>query len=223
MSDVYIHATIKGAAIPAKRRAAVLVPTASGPVLLSRARAARSARDLFSLFRATTAPKTSAAGRAWRKQAEWALRQSRHAVIGSRPIVPRGTPVEVWILVVQPMAASRRLKRSIRPREWDTRQSSGDFDNIAKPICDAANGVLWHDDCQIVRASVEQVIAAQDEEPRLEILVRGVTTGPEETNFARVLSDAKAAAGHPATNEGTEEWRNSHPSLPIHLGTARDR
>lgn len=37
-----------------------------------------------------------------------------------------------------------------------------DFDNLVKAICDAGNGILWHDDCQISSADVDKRWADED-------------------------------------------------------------
>lgn len=34
--------------------------------------------------------------------------------------------------------------------------SKPDFDNLIKAICDAGNGILWHDDCQISSAEIDK-------------------------------------------------------------------
>lgn len=50
-----------------------------------------------------------------------------------------------------------------------TSRSYGDFDNLAKAICDALNGIVYKDDSQIVRCKIEK---RQDKEnPRVEISV----------------------------------------------------
>jgi Holliday junction resolvase RusA-like endonuclease len=43
-----------------------------------------------------------------------------------------------------------------------------DFDNIAKIVCDALNGVAWHDDAQIVNA---QVIKLYGVEPCVKVWI----------------------------------------------------
>lgn len=48
-----------------------------------------------------------------------------------------------------------------------TSRNYGDFDNLAKSICDALNGIVYKDDSQIVRCVIEK---RQDKEnPRVEI------------------------------------------------------
>ena len=43
-----------------------------------------------------------------------------------------------------------------------------DFDNIQKIICDALNGVAYHDDSQIVKADIEKVYSTM---PHVEVNV----------------------------------------------------
>ena len=45
-----------------------------------------------------------------------------------------------------------------------------DFDNLAKAVCDAANGLIWADDRQIAYAEVFKVRVGQEgREPGVEI------------------------------------------------------
>ena len=43
----------------------------------------------------------------------------------------------------------------------------GDFDNLAKAVCDALNGVVFTDDSQIVRCVVEKITDGLN--PRVEV------------------------------------------------------
>ena len=43
---------------------------------------------------------------------------------------------------------------------------NGDFDNLAKAICDSLNGVCYDDDSQIVKCTVEKIQSAT---PKIEI------------------------------------------------------
>ena len=51
------------------------------------------------------------------------------------------------------------------------RPSRPDGDNILKAVQDAGNGVLWHDDAQIVEACVRKYVAAYGAAARVEIRV----------------------------------------------------
>ena len=47
-----------------------------------------------------------------------------------------------------------------------TSRRFGDFDNLAKAVCDSLNGVCYVDDSQIVRCTVEKIQSAT---PKIEI------------------------------------------------------
>lgn len=102
----------------------------------------------------------------WKRDA--ALRM-RRAIGRPRPRFGRGVPVAVRILVVLPLTRDEARRKDPVPRRWHVKAGKGDADNFAKPVLDAANGILWHDDCQVARATVEKVTAAKGEEPRLEL------------------------------------------------------
>ena len=187
MSDLnWIHVVIPGSAPPAPRPRATLIPTMRTQQLLNRARTARTARDLMDLFR----PQIYSAAKGsdveiWKRQAGWELKAAKSRLgyaIGSM-IGLSTQPIEVWILVVCKLPKSRHRKTLEVPRAWQMSRSGGDFDNLAKPVCDVATGILWDDDCQIVRATVEKIVAAQGEEPRLEIIARPVQDSPSWTRF----------------------------------------
>lgn len=50
-----------------------------------------------------------------------------------------------------------------------TSRNFGDFDNLAKAICDALNGIVYKDDCQIVKCVIEK--HCDKVNPRAEIVV----------------------------------------------------
>jgi len=86
-----------------------------------------------------------------------------------------GGPVEVSIVAVFACP-----KSAYRKREPLTRQpyvGPKDWDNIAKAVCDAANGIMYTDDRLIVRGVVECWVGAQDEAPYVELVVRAFKIG----------------------------------------------
>ena len=166
----YVYACIGGNAPPQPRPRATLIPIGSGRF---RAQIYSAPRDH---------PVT-----AWKKKARERLILLRDAYGFAGPIVDPGLPLEVIILSVRELPKSHHRKRQPVVRRWDTSANAGDWDNVAKPVCDAANGVLWHDDCEIARASVEQIVGAQDEAPRLEIIARPLRDIPERTRFQSEL------------------------------------
>jgi Holliday junction resolvase RusA-like endonuclease len=85
------------------------------------------------------------------------------------PLVPDG-PVELAVFAYFTCPKTDWRKRDSRPRRWHTKKPDGD--NILKAIKDAAKGVLWLDDSQVARATVEKIIAAQGEAPSVQVRVR---------------------------------------------------
>jgi Holliday junction resolvase RusA-like endonuclease len=56
------------------------------------------------------------------------------------------------------------------------RPSRPDADNVGKIVCDAANGVLFTDDAQVVELVVRKWYAAEGDAPRVEVLVESNAT-----------------------------------------------
>lgn len=46
-----------------------------------------------------------------------------------------------------------------------------DIDNLLKSFFDASNSILWYDDSQVVKASVEKIYVGKKDEERVEVLV----------------------------------------------------
>lgn len=88
-----------------------------------------------------------------------------------RPLFAAGIPVELRVVAVFPCPRSDHRKRDPvgrRPNHKD----QGDASNVLKAIEDAGNRVLWMDDCQVARVTVEKWIAAQDEAPFVQVTVQ---------------------------------------------------
>ncbi len=188
----YVYAVIPGPPLPMPRPRATLMPTASARELLARAHRARSLRDLYGCFRAHVYSETTAV-KVWKRAAIWELELAKRAAgYGPRPILPTGEALDVLILVVAPLPKSawRKTRAKWPQRVWLVRggQSGGDWDNYAKSVCDAGNGILWPDDCQIARGMVETIRARQGEPPRTELLARPLWDSPDETIFERELA-----------------------------------
>jgi Holliday junction resolvase RusA-like endonuclease len=64
---------------------------------------------------------------------------------GHKPI-PAGTPIFLQALFCMPFPVSMSAKK----RETAIHTKKPDVDNLLKFIKDCANGVLWHDDSQVV-------------------------------------------------------------------------
>lgn len=99
----------------------------------------------------------------------------QHAAAASLPdgYVPTRAAVEVRIVAAWSRPASHLLKsgelRKGAPRE---RTGKPDVDNALKGILDSLNGIVWHDDAQVVRAVVEKRWAAGPEPCGTSIIVR---------------------------------------------------
>jgi Holliday junction resolvase RusA-like endonuclease len=182
-----VYCRIAGHAPPQPRPRARLTPIGPFAELVRRARAAKKMADLLALFRAQvySAPRDHPVT-AWKKAARQQINTARNLAGFNQPIAPKGRPLEVLILVVGELAKTHHRVRTPGVRRWETSPNAGDWENVAKPVCDAANGILWHDDSQIARGHVEQIVGAQGEPARLEILARPLVELPDRTRFEEI-------------------------------------
>jgi Holliday junction resolvase RusA-like endonuclease len=67
-----------------------------------------------------------------------------------------------------PMPASQARKRNPRPRIW--RIKKPDLDNLSKTVKDGCSKVVFMDDSQVVRMTVEKIQCAQGEAPFTRVL-----------------------------------------------------
>lgn len=74
------------------------------------------------------------------------------AAWGDRPLTEE--PIALTLETVWEWPASWSKKKRERSRGWKT--SRPDLDNIVKIYKDALNGVVWKDDCQVVRESISK-------------------------------------------------------------------
>lgn len=88
-------------------------------------------------------------------------------------VFPKGVPVRVKITAYFgiPKSASKK-RRAVMMAGGIVPTKKPDFDNIQKIICDALNGVAYHDDSQIVKADIEKVYSTT---PRVEVTVAAWT------------------------------------------------
>lgn len=161
-----VYCRIDGPAPPAPRPRASLVPIGDG----------KFRAKIVSAYRQHPAHK-------WKKLARLQILAARNASGYFAPLVEKGQPIEVLILRVRELAKTHHRKTRSIPRSWDTASGSGDVDNALKPVLDAANGILWHDDCQVTRVVAEEIVGAQGEPDRLEIIARPLREIPERTRF----------------------------------------
>lgn len=75
-------------------------------------------------------------------------------------------PVGVRIVAVWPLAKSHWRKSPVPRRR---KVGKPDYDNIAKLVGDACNGVVYLDDSQCFAESIEKWTGAQGEAPRVEL------------------------------------------------------
>lgn len=221
-----VYCRIDGPAPPAPRPRATLVPTGKWPELIARARRARKMKDLAALFRPSiySAPRDHPVT-AWKKAAREQLKTARNLAGFNEPLVQKGQPIEVLILRVRELAKTHHRKTRTIPRSWDTASGSGDWDNVGKPVCDAANGILWHDDCEIARATVEEIVGAQGEPARLEIIARPLREIPERTRFEverDELGDTGGPHGPASSNTDPDQTDSGRAPEAADAGGAQD-
>lgn len=82
---------------------------------------------------------------------------------------PFDGPLQMDVICVFPNRKKPR-KRVPRPRRWHTKKK--DRDNLLKLIQDAGNGILYHDDSQVVAGDVVKLIGAQGEAPHTRIVLQ---------------------------------------------------
>ena len=88
-------------------------------------------------------------------------------------VFPKGVPVRVRITACFSIPKSAPKKKRAMMIAGDiVPTKKPDFDNIQKIICDALNGVAYHDDSQIVKADIEKVYSAM---PHVEVNVAAWT------------------------------------------------
>jgi Holliday junction resolvase RusA-like endonuclease len=115
-------------------------------------------------LRAIDPPKS----RAWKKVAA----QLMAIEMRERGIGRFEGPVEMVVVGIWPLPVRQQSKRGITPRAW--RPLRPDVENVIKAAMDAATGVLYADDAQVVRVFGEKWTAAQDEAPSVIVSVRAL-------------------------------------------------
>lgn len=166
-----LHIVIPGVCPPAPRPRFSLIPTRKLVEIQALVRKNAGMRDIMACFRPAPYPQKDGDYATWKRRASVEMHKVRLRHFGRDPFAPSGTPLEVHILFVQPLPLSATRVRNPPKRRWSTKRGSGDADNLAKGPLDAANGVLWHDDCAVASIWVETIVAAQGEAPRTEMLV----------------------------------------------------
>lgn len=73
------------------------------------------------------------------------------AQMGDRPLITY--PVDVYIDITLPIPESwsrKKCEEAVVGKVFPNKRRTGDIDNLVKPVLDAANGIIWQDDCQVV-------------------------------------------------------------------------
>jgi len=88
-------------------------------------------------------------------------------VVTQRPeFIGAGIPVEIEVHFYLPRPQSHFGTKGLKPRYEDARPlGKPDVDNMIKAVKDAAKGIVWHDDSQVVRVIGEKHYA--DTQPHL--------------------------------------------------------
>lgn len=82
---------------------------------------------------------------------------------------PLDVPLSLTLEFVFPRPESMMYKKKLMPRE--PKACKPDFDNLAKSVCDALNGLLWRDDSLVCEAKITKWIASGDEQPHVFIMI----------------------------------------------------
>lgn len=93
----------------------------------------------------------------WRATAQWWMKTEIQKA--GLPIF--SGPVALDILACFALPKSKFKKKAKVEARWKT--SKPDFDNVAKAVCDAGNGILFLDDAQVVDVRVRKFHAKQGE------------------------------------------------------------
>ncbi|MEO8604151.1 MAG: RusA family crossover junction endodeoxyribonuclease [bacterium] len=99
----------------------------------------------------------------------WKATAQEHMRTAMGDMLPIVGAVGLEVVAYFTMPRSKWRKRDPRPAHWHTGRPDGD--NCLKAIKDAAKGVLWLDDAQVAFASIQKIVAAQGEPPRVIVRV----------------------------------------------------
>lgn len=93
------------------------------------------------------------------------------AQVPAAPLFPEGEAVGMEIIAIFPCPKSAHRKRAPVSAKWYVSNKRHDVDNLAKAVMDAATGILFADDGQVVTARVSKVIASQGSAPLTRVRV----------------------------------------------------
>lgn len=189
-----LHVVIPGVCPPAPRPRFSIIPLKKYEEIAGLVRRGGGMRQLMACFRPSPYPDKDHPYVGWKREASVAMHAARMRHFGREPFAPAGTALEVHLLMVMPLPKSEHRTLKPPPRSWCVSKRRGDADNLAKGPLDAANGVLWHDDCAVASIEVETVVAAQGEAPRTEMIVmRLAASDAVRTRFESIRATLRQA------------------------------
>jgi len=113
--------------------------------------------------------------RSWKGAAQMHMRQQW----GNRGLLDGPVFVEVLAIFTCPVSQHRKT----HPREVEWKPGRPDAENVVKAVLDAATGIVWVDDSQVVRLTVTKIRGAQGEAPGVRMVVR--SAGPIAEFYGR--------------------------------------
>lgn len=122
------------------------------------------ARPRFTRSGRAYTPKTTKDAESIIRNAYKSASKTKYGEVMSAPI---GTPVSVSVETNRPLPKSTPKKTTSQP---DTLKP--DSDNILKLVCDALNGVAYHDDAQVTRATVQKNNRRRDISERTDVRIQ---------------------------------------------------
>jgi crossover junction endodeoxyribonuclease RusA len=96
-----------------------------------------------------------------------ALKPWRKAIAAGAPeghLMPRNVPAYVYLEFIMP-------RPKATPKVTPPAVKRPDLDKLIRAVLDALTGVIWQDDSQVTRLTVEKYIALPTEEPGVHICV----------------------------------------------------
>jgi Holliday junction resolvase RusA-like endonuclease len=124
--------------------------------------------------------------RAWKGVAQVHYQEALRAAALAAPAFLG--PVEVHVLAVFTCPKGQYRKRE--PVARRPKATKPDAENVLKAVQDAGNGLLWVDDSQVARVTIEKFVGAQEEAPFVRVTVKALE--PEQERFRMEPTQAGA-------------------------------
>lgn len=107
--------------------------------------------------------------RKWKKYAAVVIAGAARAAVWNPELSPLAVHVRAfWPALKASKAGTPALWKKTRP----------DADNVLKAVLDAGDGLLWSDDGQVARMTVEKFYAAKEDDARVEVFVSLIEEDP---------------------------------------------